>query len=162
MKKSLYFVLALLVAVSGYAIWNSKGEEPAGEPEKVEVVGMDFSKELVLKEMDYDKEKDILSYEVENNTGENLEYGFVFNLMKLQEDNTLKETGLTDDMAFIMMLATVEAGKSVNDQILFELIEKTIEPGRYYVIRQYVDGAGNVHIPEVSFEVTENDITPVK
>lgn len=162
MKKSLYFVLAIIVAVSGYAIWNNKGDQPEGEPEKVEVVGMEFSKDLVLKEMEYDKDKDILSYEIVNNTGKMLEYGFVFNLMKLQEDNTLIETGLTDDMAFIMMLASVEPGKSVNDEIRFELIEKTVEPGRYYVIRKYVDAEGNVHIPEVSFEVTENDILPVK
>lgn len=162
MKKSLYFVLAVIVAISGYAIWNNSGDQPQGETEKVEVVGMDFSDELVLKEMAYDKEKDVLSYEVENKTGKNLEYGFVFTLMKLQEDNTLKETGLTDDMAFIMMLASVEPGKSVNDEIHFELIDKTIDPGRYYVIRQYIDGEGNVHIPEVSFEVSEKGIIPVK
>lgn len=162
MKKSLYFVLAVLVAVSGYAIWNSKEDEPAGEPQKVEVVGMDFSDELVMKDMEYDKDKDVLSYEVENNTGKILDYGFAFNLMKLQEDNTLKETGLTDEMAFIEMLASVEPGMSVNDEILFELIEKTVEPGRYYVIRKYIDREGNVHIPEVSFEVTENDMILVK
>ncbi len=162
MKKSLYFLLAVILAVSGYAIWSGTGDQPAGEPEKVEVSGMDFSDELVLKEMEYDQGQDILKYEIQNNTGKNLEYGFVFTLMKLQDDNTLVETGLTDGMAFIMMLASVEPGKNVNDEIHFELIEKTIEPGRYYVIRKYVDGEGNVHIPEISFEVTKDNIIPVK
>ena len=162
MKKSLYIVLAVIVAFSGYAIWNSIEDQPAGEPEKVEVVGMDFSKELILKEMEYDKDKDILSYAVENNTGKILDYGLAFNLMKLQEDSTLKETGLTDEMAFLEILLSVEHGNNAQDEILFELIEKTIEPGRYYVIRKYTDREGNVHIPEVSFEVTENNILPAK
>jgi len=162
MKKSIYFVLAMLLAVSGYAVWNSNEDQPAEEPGKVEVVGMVFSKDLVLHEMEYDKTKDILSYELENNTGKILDYGYAFDLFKLQEDNTLKETGLIDDMAFLEILLSVEPGKNVNDEILFELIEKTIEPGRYYVIRKYMDRDGNVHIPEVSFEVTENSILPVK
>lgn len=162
MKKSIYFVLSVIVVISGYVLWNSIGEQPAKEPDRVEVVGMAFSKDLVLNKIEYDKGQNILSYEIQNNTGKTLEYGFAFTLMKLQDDNTLIETGLTDDMAFIMMLASVEPGKSVNDEILFELIEKTIEPGRYYVIRQYIDGEGNVHIPEVSFEVTKNNILPVK
>ena len=162
MKKSIYFVLAMLLAVSGYAVWNSNEDQPAEEPGKVEVVGMVFSKDLVLHEMEYDKTKDILSYELENNTGKILDYGYAFDLLKLQEDNTLKETGLIDDMAFLEILLSVEPGKNVNDEILFELIEKTIEPGRYYVIRKYMDRDGNVHIPEVSFEVTENSILPVK
>lgn len=162
MKKSLYFVLAMLLAVSGYAIWNSNEDQPAEEPGKVEVVGMEFSKDLILKEMEYDKTKDILSYELVNNTGKILDYGLAFDLLKLQEDKTLKETGLIDDMAFIEILLSVEPGKNVNDEILFELIDKTIEPGRYYVIRKYTDREGNVHIPEVSFEVTENSILPVK
>ncbi len=162
MKKSLYFVLAAIIAISGYAIWNNKGDQPAGEPEEVVVAGMDFSEELVMKAIEYDKDKDILSYELENNTGKVLDYGLAFNLMKLADGNTLKETGLTDDLAFLEMLLSVEPGKTVNDDILFELIEKTVEPGRYYVIRKYMDRDGNVHIPEVSFEVTENDLVPVK
>lgn len=162
MKKSLYFILAVIVAISGYALFGGKGDQPAEEPVKVDVKGMDFSEELVLKEIKYDKSTNILSYELENNTGKILDYGFAFNLMKLAEDNTLKETGLTDDMAFIEMLASVEPGKSATDEIRFELIEKTIEPGRYYVIRKYMDREGKDHIPEVSFEVTENDILPVK
>ena len=152
----------MLLAVSGYAVWNSNEDQPAEEPGKVEVVGMEFSKDLVLHEMEYDKTKDILSYELENNTGKILDFGYAFDLLKLQEDNTLKETGLIDDMAFLEILLSVEPGKNVNDEILFELIEKTIEPGRYYVIRKYTDRDGNVHIPEVSFEVTENSILPVK
>ena len=162
MKKSLYFVLAIAVAISGYVFWNNDTSQEPDEREPVEVVGMEFSEELVLKDIEYNEKENILNYELLNNTGKTIEHGFAFTLWKLQEDNTLEITDLTDDLAFIMMLAMVEPGKSINDSILFDLSEKTIEPGIYYVIREYKDADGNVHIPEVSFEVKENDIVPIK
>lgn len=161
MKKSLYFALALAVAITGYAIWPKGDSNEMENLEPVMVEGVDFSDELVLETVKYDKKSKVLSYELKNNSAETLEYGFSFTLMKLQEDRTLKETGLTDDLAFIMMLASVEPGKNVSDEIHFELITKTIEPGRYYVMRQYAGTEGKVHIPEVSFQVTSDGIVPI-
>lgn len=161
MKKSLYFALAVVIAITGYIVWPKGDSKDDDNLDPVTVEGVDFSEELVLEKISYDKKSRVLSYELKNNSAETLEYGFPFTLMKLQEDRTLKETGLTDDLAFIMMLASVEPGKNVSDEIHFELITRTIEPGRYYVMRQYTDAAGKVHIPEVSFQVTSDGIVPI-
>lgn len=151
MRKGIYVILVIILVGVGYLIWN-ENKPASDEPGNEHIIeNVEFSEELVVEEITFDSEKQSLRYVVENNTGKTLEYGAMFTIMKLSADNKLLETDLTDDLAFDMMLRSVEAGASFSDEILFSLFTKTIDSGTYYVIRAYMDSQGNEYIPKVPF-----------
>ncbi|MFH5836094.1 immunoglobulin-like domain-containing protein [Proteiniclasticum sp. C24MP] len=161
MKKGLYFILLIAVVAVGYLIWDTN-KPVQDEPENEHTIeNVQFSDDILVEEVTFDSEKQSLRYVMKNNTGKTLEYGAVFTIMKLSDDNALIETDLTDDLAFDMALRTVEAGDTFSDEVLFNLFTEPIDSGTYYIIREYRDSEGNEHIPRVHF-IKNGEIQPGK
>lgn len=59
-----------------------------------------------------------------------------------------------------MALRTVGAGDTFSDEVLFTLLEKPMDSGTYYIIREYMDSSGNEYIPEIYFTKTGEVIQP--
>jgi len=162
MKKSIYLILAVLLIATGYIIMKEINTEPQQEENPDAKGSIEFSEDLLVEEITYNEDNQILKYTVKNNTQLTVEYGAMFTVMKLDEDNNLVKTDLTDDLAFDMMLRIVEAGEVFSDEILFSLFTKPIDSGTYYIIREYTDSDGEVHIPEISFIKDSEGIKPNK
>jgi len=162
MKKAVYLILMIIMIVLGYMIWNENTTAPDEPGKQIPVVNVDFSEALEVEEITFDSEKQSLRYVVKNSTGKTLEYGAVFTIMKLDDDNALIETDLTDDLAFDMALRTVKAGDTFSDEVLFSLFTNPIDSGTYYIIREYRDSDGNEHIPKIHFIKNGEEIQPGK
>ena len=160
MKKSIYFILAILMIATGYIILKEINTEPQQEENPGMEGNIEFSEDLLVEEITFNEDNQVLKYTVKNNTQMTLEYGAMFTVMKLDDNNNLVETDLTDDLAFDMMLRIVEAGEVFSDEILFNLFTKPIDSGTYYIIREYTDSDGGMHIPEISFKKDSEEIKP--
>lgn len=160
MKKGIYLILAIILIATGYIIMQEINTKPQEGDNPDTETNIEFSEDLLVEEITFNEENQILKYTVRNNTRMTLEYGAVFTVMKLDDNNTLIETDLTDDLAFDMMLRNVEEGESFSDEVLFNLFSKPINSGTYYIIREYRDSNGSEHIPEISFKVDTEGIKP--
>jgi hypothetical protein len=159
MKKGFYLILVITLIAVGYLIWNGNGASQDEPENEKPITNVEFSEDLIVEEITFDSEKESLRYVVKNDTGESLEYGAMFTIMKRSGD-TLIETDLTDDLAFDMALRTVGAGDTFSDEVLFTLLEKPMDSGTYYIIREYMDSSGNEYIPEIYFTKTGEEIQP--
>lgn len=162
MKKSIYLILAIILIAAGYMIIKAINSDPQLEENPDTVNNIEFSDELLVEEITYNEDSQILKYTVLNNTQLTLEYGAMFKVMMLDETNDIVETDLTDELAFDMMLRIVEAGETFSDEVRFSLFTKPIESGTYYIIREYMDSDGGEHIPEISFKKDAEGIHPNK
>ena len=160
MKKSSYLILAILLIATSYIIVRAINSKPQQEDNTDTEKSIKFSEDLLVEEITYNEENQILKYTMINNTQMTLEYGAVFTVMKLDENNALIETDLTDDLAFDMMLRIVEAGETFSDEVRFSLFTEPIDEGTYYIVREYKDTDGKEHIPEISFKKDDDGVHP--
>lgn len=160
MKKLLSILLVAAVAITGYTLWTRNQVHSSEEVSPVK--GTIFSDLLIVKEMTVGTNPDAITYTIENKTGRTLEFGYAFIIKKLQADGTLVDTNLTEDMAFIMMLGSLEDGKSIEDGVSFDLLKEKPTDGTYFVYREYRDEQGETYVPRVSFEIAEGKVTILK
>jgi hypothetical protein len=94
MKKSIYLILAVLLIATGYIIMKEINTEPQQEENPGMEGNIEFSEDLLVEEIIYNEDNQILKYTVKNNTQMTLEYGAMFTVMKLDDNNALVETDL--------------------------------------------------------------------
>ena len=146
MKNKLYiFILLLITSILIAGCIDSK--IPKNENKDVDMIS----------EIKYDINKKVLSFLITNKSNSMLTYGFAYTIEIQKVVGSKIEwilTNLTDNLAFIEMLALIEKGNSENDSISLSGLKEPFKEGIYRIVRVY-NNATKPIITYIQFKANE-------
>lgn len=117
---------------------HGKGEDMA----KMETAIYDTY--LVIHDVTYDPNDQKLHFLVTNKSDGVISFGYAYTIEKYDEKKQAwLSTTLTNDLAFIEMLALIDKGQTVKDMIDLSLLNHPLENGKYRIVRTYYADAAH-------------------
>jgi hypothetical protein len=117
----------------------------------------DYKEVDMISEIKYNKDTKLLSFLITNKSNSTLTYGFGYTIeIQKVTDSKIewKLTNLTDDLAFIEMLALIEKGKTSNDTISLYGLKEAFTKGVYRIVRTFNNDTKSI-IAYIEFNVDE-------
>lgn len=144
-------VASVLLAVSLHPTLSTKEKTQ----EKVEIMmendqGEDMLKleatdsNITIHDVTYDANVQKLHFSVTNKSNGVISFGYAYAIERYDETKqTWQPTTLTNDLAFIEMLALIDKGQTVKDMIDLSLLNHPLENGKYRIVRTYYADAAH-------------------
>ncbi|MCL9970472.1 hypothetical protein MX569_07635 [Anoxybacillus kestanbolensis] len=144
-------VASVLLAVSLHPTLSTKEKTE----EKVEIMmendqGEDMLKmeatdsNITIHDVTYDANAQKLHFSVTNKSNGVISFGYAYAIERYDDaKQTWQPTTLTNDLAFIEMLALIDQGQTVKDMIDLSLLKQPLENGKYRIVRTYYADAAH-------------------
>lgn len=114
-------------------------------------------KELVIKDLFYDKNEKNINFKTENKGNEDIITSLHYKIEKYDdENNKWQETNLTDNLAFIEIVLIIEPNKSIDESIDLPMVDN-VESGYYRIAKEYNVGEKNI-IQYIQFKYDDGEI----
>ncbi|WP_339172566.1 immunoglobulin-like domain-containing protein [Anoxybacillus sp. FSL W8-1294] len=132
---------------------HGKGEDMA----KMETAIYDTY--LVIHDVTYDPNDQKLHFSVTNKSDGVISFGYAYTIEKYDEKKQAwLSTTLTNDLAFIEMLALIDKGQTVKDGIDFSLLNQPLTNGKYRTVRTYYTDTAHL-TGYIEFDVVDQKLT---
>ncbi|GAC91533.1 hypothetical protein KN10_1969 [Anoxybacillus flavithermus NBRC 109594] len=93
---------------------------------------------ITIHDVTYDANAQKLHFSVTNKSNGVISFGYAYAIERYDDaKQTWQPTTLTNDLAFIEMLALIDQGQTVKDMIDFSLLKQPLENGKYRIVRTY-------------------------
>ena len=113
-------------------------------------------KELVIKELSYDKKTQTISFLTENASDKKITTSLHYKIEKYNEQKQWEKTNLTDNLAFIEIVLLIEPNESIEESIDLSMIEN-IPNGIYRISKNYHNGNQNI-VQYIQFEYVDKNL----
>ncbi|WP_461202768.1 immunoglobulin-like domain-containing protein [Anoxybacillus sp. TBDG-1] len=130
---------------------NAQGEDMV----KMEVADSN----ITIHDITYDANTQKLTFSVTNESDVVISFGYAYTIEQYDEKKqTWLPTTLTNDLAFIEMLALIDKGQTVEDVIDFSLLQQPLANGKYRTVRTYYTDAAHL-TGYIEFDVVDQKLT---
>ena len=145
-KLFLFFVISIMI-LSTVGCSSSKSPE----------IPESNYKQLVIKDLFYDKNEKTINFETENKGNEDIITSLHYTIEKYNdENNKWEETNLTDNLVFIEIALIIEGNKSIDESIDLPMADN-VENGYYRIAKEYSIGEKNI-VQYIQFEYNDGKI----
>ncbi|WP_183242825.1 immunoglobulin-like domain-containing protein [Anoxybacillus mongoliensis] len=113
---------------------------------------------LTIHDVTYDANTRKLTFSVTNKSDAVISFGYAYTIERYDETKqTWQPTTLTNDLAFIEMLALIDKGQTVKDMIDLSLLNQPLENGKYRIVRTYYADAAHL-TGYIEFDVVDQKL----
>ena len=114
---------------------------------------------LVIHDVTYDPNDQKLHFSVTNKSDGVISFGYAYTIEKYdKKKQAWLPTTLTNDLAFIEMLALIDKGQTVKDMIDFSLLSERLTNGKYRTVRTYYTDTAHL-TGYIEFDVVDQKLT---
>lgn len=114
---------------------------------------------LTIHHITYNANEQKLHFSVTNKSNGMISFGYAYAIERYDETKqTWQPTTLTNDLAFIEMLALIDKGQTVKDVIDLSLLKQPLANGKYRIVRTYYADAAHL-TGYIEFDVVDQKLT---
>ncbi|MGJ7035473.1 hypothetical protein HNQ84_001524 [Anoxybacillus eryuanensis] len=139
---------SVLLAISLYPTISTKEKEEImmENAQGEDMVKMEVAdSNITIHDVAYDANTQKLTFSVTNKSDAVISFGYAYTIERYDETKqTWQPTTLTNDLAFIEMLALIGKGQTVKDVIDLSLLNQPLENGKYRIVRTYYADAAHL------------------
>ncbi|MGG6432781.1 immunoglobulin-like domain-containing protein [Anoxybacillus sp. D401a] len=114
---------------------------------------------ITIHDVTYDSKKQKLQFSVTNKSDGVISFGYAYTIERYDDKKQIwLPTTLTNDLAFIEMLALIDKGQTVKDGIDFSLLNQPLTNGKYRTVRTYYTDTAHL-TGYIEFDVVDQKLT---
>ena len=143
MKKRIIAILIILFTI----ITGCKSTE-------IELIENEY-KDLIVKEINYNKANKIISFRTENKSNEIITTGLSYTIEKY-ENEMWNKTNLTDNLIVIQIALLINPNESIEEKIYLSQID-TLSSGDYRINKEYISSSKTIN-EYIQFKVKDDEL----
>ncbi|KIQ94689.1 hypothetical protein LH47_01246 [Anoxybacillus thermarum] len=114
---------------------------------------------ITIHDVTYDSKKQKLQFSVTNKSDDVISFGYAYTIERYDDKKQIwLPTTLTNDLAFIEMLALIDKGQTVTDGIDLSLLNQPLTNGKYRTVRTYYTDTAHL-TGYIEFDVADQKLT---